>query len=321
MRLKREYVFSKIQRTFSPSNPIFSVLKGYLPSWVTVEPTNLCNLHCEFCSWDKLKRPKGFLSYERFCYLIEQIPTLKRIALFFMGEPFLNTEIFDMISYVERRGIEVTISTNSTLLSKLAYKIVESGLSNLEVCLDGLTQDTLGKYRKGANYSNVALGIKTLCRLRETKPKVILRFLVFRHNEPQVEGVVRLAKDLGVALLRLGLPLLDFNSPCVDLGLVEEWCAKNPEYRRYDERGCLKNQLKNCPSVWTPTITWDGHVLPCCIDVDAKYRLGNVFEQSFKEIYWSDRYSKIRKLMWTKKLPLCKECTLTSKANVELELN
>lgn len=311
-----------IPPTYFPS----AIAQKILPSWIAVEPINLCNLRCPFCSWNSLKRQRGFLSYDNFRYIIATIPSLKGIALFFKGEPLLNKELFQMVSYAESKNIKTAISTNSTLLHERAEAILQSGLSKIQVCLDGLSQETLQQYRKGADCNVVIQGIERLCNLKRQRgsshPRIILRFLVFRHNENEIDDVINLAKNLEVDTLLIGRPLLDFKNPCVNSELAERWLPKTAKYGRYEkiENGyCLKNRVKHCPSVWTPTITWDGEVLPCCIDGDANFSLGNLFDKPFTEIYWSKEYAKRRKLMWSKKLPLCEQCTLTAPkmANIE----
>jgi radical SAM protein with 4Fe4S-binding SPASM domain len=40
-------------------------------------------------------------------------------------------------------------------------------------------------------------------------------------------------------------------------------------------------------------ITWDGLVVPCCFDKDATHQLGNLKNQSFKEVWNNDNYNSL----------------------------
>ena len=52
-----------------------------------------------------------------------------------------------------------------------------------------------------------------------------------------------------------------------------------------------------CKSPWTSTaINWNGDVFPCsCVHTEEKDRMGNIFEQSFKEIWHGEKYVAARK--------------------------
>jgi hypothetical protein len=59
------------------------------------------------------------------------------------GEPFTRKDIFEIINYSAKKGIEVSITTNGHLINKeIANKILESGLKNLNISLDGITSKT-----------------------------------------------------------------------------------------------------------------------------------------------------------------------------------
>lgn len=58
-------------------------------------------------------------------------------------------------------------------------------------------------------------------------------------------------------------------------------------------------------------ITWDGLVVPCCFDKDAEYRLGNLKEQSFREVWHDAEYKKFRAgiLKSRKNIDICANCS------------
>jgi radical SAM protein with 4Fe4S-binding SPASM domain len=58
-------------------------------------------------------------------------------------------------------------------------------------------------------------------------------------------------------------------------------------------------------------VTWDGKIVPCCFDKDAKYELGNVNRSSVAEIWRSEPYTKFRKniLMSRKEIDICTNCS------------
>ena len=73
----------------------------------------------------------------------------------------------------------------------------------------------------------------------------------------------------------------------------------------------LKDKMPTtaCIQVWRNfNVNWDGTVIPCCFDVDKKYVLGNVAEQSVKDIWTSDKFREFRKMQAANKIDMCFNC-------------
>ena len=58
-------------------------------------------------------------------------------------------------------------------------------------------------------------------------------------------------------------------------------------------------------------ITWDGKVVPCCFDKDAKYKLGNLETDTFESIWFSAPYTNFRRsiLKSRNQIDICTNCT------------
>jgi radical SAM protein with 4Fe4S-binding SPASM domain len=58
-------------------------------------------------------------------------------------------------------------------------------------------------------------------------------------------------------------------------------------------------------------ITWDGLVVPCCFDKDAKHQLGDLKTSSFKQIWTSPKYNAFRSsvLRSRSEIDICTNCT------------
>ena len=90
------------------------------------------------------------LSYKTFKNFIDQFGDyLLLIILWDWGEPFLNPDIFKIISYAKTKNILIHSSTNGNVRfsEEKAEELVNSGLDSLIVAVDGATQETYGKYR------------------------------------------------------------------------------------------------------------------------------------------------------------------------------
>jgi radical SAM protein with 4Fe4S-binding SPASM domain len=58
-------------------------------------------------------------------------------------------------------------------------------------------------------------------------------------------------------------------------------------------------------------ITWDGKVVPCCFDKDAKHQLGDLKTQSFRQLWKSKLYQSFRTsiLKSRKEIDICQNCS------------
>ena len=89
---------------------------------------------------------------------------------------------------------------------------------------------------------------------------------------------------------------------------------KYSRYRKlHDGTYEFKNTLPNkCYRMWSScVITWDGLTVPCCFDKDADYRMGDLKEIPFKEVWRGKLYTDFRTKVFTKRkeIDICQNCT------------
>ncbi len=290
-----------------------------LPIALSIEPTTACNLRCPECpsGLRSFTRPTGMLPEELFYKVIDELhPTLSYLTFYFQGEPYLHPKFTDLVKYAHQKRVYTATSTNAHFLTpNNAQKTIESGLDKLIISLDGTSQDTYQQYRIGGKLEKVIEGTKNILhwrkKLKATTPKVVFQFLVVKPNEHQIPEVYALAQSLGVDGVQLktaqiydyeqGSPLI----PTID------------KYSRYAQQSDgtykIKNALDNsCWRMWQScVITWDGKVVPCCFDKDAHYVLGDLQQQTFKEIWQGAAYQEFRQqlLVSRSQIEMCKNCT------------
>ena len=310
---------------FSISSRILLILPDRLlifknPIKIVIEPTNICNLRCPLCltGINSLEREKGFMTYKQFVEIFNTLPNnVRLIELFFMGEPFLNKDIFKMIRYAEDHGKQVKISTNATVIGDMTQDILDSGLSDLWVCLDGATKKTHEEYRVGSNFEDILRNIKKLCSAKKeqrlSKPFITLQFLIMKHNEHEIPQIKQIAKQLGVDHIAYKRITLGTTEDIDQKNRhAEKFLPKNKKYIR-DKNIDIEEQPKPkyiCQWTWMSTILWNGDIIPCCHDPNGELIIGNVFQDGgFQKIYKSKRYKNIRKQILQRQLTICKQCT------------
>lgn len=287
------------------------------PISITIEPTNFCNLKCSQCPSGSglLTREKGNIDFNLLKKIIDEIhEKIIYLTLHFQGEPYLHPNFFELIKYASDKKMFVTVSTNGHFLSKEnSIKTIEAGLDKLIISLDGTTQESYSAYRTGGSFDKVVEGIENIINaeneLKRKNPFIVLQFLVFKHNENEINEIKKLSEKLKINKLELkSAQIYDFENG-------NKLIPSNEKYSRYKKAGekyFIKNELKNkCFRLWeNPVITCDGKVIPCCFDKNAEYKMGDLKENTFNEIWNNKFYKEFRKKILTsrKEVSICKNC-------------
>ena len=265
-----------------------------LPQSLMLEPTRRCNLRCPLCITGRgevVRAPD--LTAARFRTIHDQFEGgCRSMILHNYGEPLLNRELPEMIAYAKAHGSQfATLSTNATLLDDWwCEQLATCGLDEIIVSVDGLTQETYQVYRVGGKLHKVSAGIRRLVqRIRErgSALEVVMQFIVFRHNEHEVDGVFDYGKDLGVHKVAIKVS--------GSASRVAEFRPTNEAYVAVNRSGARSGPL--CDWVFkTLVVNADGEVMPCCwAGHKSEYSMGNVFRQPVAEIWNSERYRTLRR--------------------------
>ena len=98
------------------------ILRPRLPRRLQVEVTGSCNLRCRMCivRYRPTLGRSASMSFATFRRLLDELPDVNEVVLQGIGEPLLAPDIFEMVEYCGRRGLDVGFNTNVTLLNRRA---------------------------------------------------------------------------------------------------------------------------------------------------------------------------------------------------------
>jgi MoaA/NifB/PqqE/SkfB family radical SAM enzyme len=263
---------------------------------------------------------------------IYRLGGLKRVHIT-GGEPLLYNRISLML-FIMRHSFpdaEISLVTNGMLLENFARPVAEAGVNRVSVSVNAADPASFEKVSRvdGSKFEKVKAGVKLLREARDRKPQKIpyitLTAVLNRENFREVEKMLRLGIDTGADAVTY-LALMDF--PFVqdsdrgfaledhefaeflsELEKLQDRARQNRIYLGYTgrlgDRGRLRvgDVYKNvsCYSGYAFAMAWpDGSVRPCC---NCETALGNLHEQSFYQIWNSERAQKIRERM----LKICEQ--------------
>ncbi len=319
------WILTESSVVFKPGRP------WGLPTVLQVEPTSRCNLRCTACPVGSgLGRAAGDMDLPMFQRILDELGAYLFVILFWdWGEPFLNPCAYEMIRAAGRAGIRVVCSTNGQVFAdqEHARRVVESGLDEIVFSVDGITQETYERNRRGGSLDRVLEGIEQVVaekrRLGSDTPLVNFRFIVMKHDEHEIPGLRDFASDLGVDVLTLRkLHFVPGTGTEIEGGSGEKagehGSALVPSETAYrlplisqNGKGPLRVERNPCRNLWNcPTIHWDGTVCSCFMDYEEKRPLGCLRDQSFRAIWYGEPYRRLRRAFREKwqDVPLCKDC-------------
>lgn len=295
-----------------------SIIWG-LPDSVAIEPTTACNLRCPECpsGLRQFSRNTGKMSIDLFKKIIDKsYKHLSFLTLYFQGEPYINKEFLDFVRYANTKKIYTATSTNAHFLDNdTAKETVMSGLDRLIISLDGVTQDVYEQYRIEGKLNKVIEGTKNVVKwkteLKSKTPHIIFQFLVVRPNEHQINQARDLADELGVDEIKFKTAqIYNYKSGHALMPSIEKYSR----YKKGVNGGyTLKNKMGN--HCWrmthSPVITWDGLMVPCCFDKDAKHRMGDASQDDISTIWSGEKYKSFRKGLTNSRssIDICTNCS------------
>lgn len=297
------------------------------PSRLQIEIITRCNLACIMCPrtvglkqvHKNTSRDVWFqqMGIDQFRAIVQRFPHAQIVSLHGIGEPLMHPHIYEMVEIGAQLGMQVGFTTNGTLLSEPACtRLLDAGIANLIISLDGATAATYEAIRVHARFDTIITNIRTLMEIRyarhQTKPKVTLAMVVSRRNSRETSFLVKLAHTLGVddVLLSPVLPA----EPGAELLMCSttEWTEATQEARaaayslgiRLHVRGGGESvsggpkstkMTHRCLAPWFETVvTLNGDVMPCCNIHHPVFSMGNTFDKEFIKIWNGEKYRSFR---------------------------
>lgn len=261
------------------------------PSTFFIETVLACNLQCPECAigGEITSRTKKIMSFEDFQSLADKISGYCQYLLLHMwGEPTMNKDIFKMISYAAQFA-RVNISTNALLLDELRAKaLIDSGVSDLIVSIDGVSQEVYEKYRVGGKVARAFDALRMLAdynRQSGNNVNIMPQFIVFAHNKHEMKDFSEICQQLQIQPFFKAPYIRNEDSP---------FKASNiSQYQRqtYDTQDSLIQAISSCGDPRNVmTIDVHGNAILCCHDYDASMNYGNLFINSVDDIWYSPEY-------------------------------
>jgi MoaA/NifB/PqqE/SkfB family radical SAM enzyme len=278
------------------------------PRGIRLEAATVCQLKCPSCETAQgithEKLGSGFLKLKDFEKLVDENTWVSTIELSNWGEIFLNPDLSDIIQYAYENNVALRASNGvnlNTVKEKILEDLVKYKFRHLTCSIDGASSETYSIYRQGGNFEKVIQNIKKInhykALYRSEFPILTWQFVVFGHNEHEIDTMQLIAKDLNMNV-RLKLSWDEKFSSIKNEELVRKkiklGVASRSEY--LEKYGVTYLQKRICSQLWkNPQINWDGKILGCCYNYWGDF--GNAFESGLKDGLNNEKISYARQML------------------------
>ena len=264
------------------------------PFIVFVDPASSCNFKCTFCPTGhrdmiaETGRFQGVMKFDVFQKIVDDLgefdKPIKVLRMYKDGEPFLNKRLADMVAYAKRsKHVEyIDTTTNGTFLSPdRVGPVLEAGIDKINISVDGMTEETY------VQFTGFKFDFK----------KFVDNVKWLYANKGNCEIVVKIPGELITEAQRQEF-FDTFGDHC-DRIFVENFAPCWPEFDIEKHTGVKISKgiyqqdigdTDTCPYIFYGySVNADGLVSSCFLDWGRKLIIGDVRQQSMKEIWNSER--------------------------------
>lgn len=250
-----------------------------------------CPLDCHYCPQKMLiteyTRRYGKenlqMRFEDFETILSRLIPGAGIAFTGMSEPFMNPDCAKMIRMAADKGFKITLATTLVGMKLEDFELIKD-IPFDNFILHIPDQENNSKFRFSAEYK------KVLDRVLESG--IVTRYSC--HGTVHSEVADKLNKEISI------------NSSMMNR-------AGNLDHE--DLATCERKGRIICNSLpgWVPEVLPNGTVLLCCQDYGMKHILGNLIQQTWREIVCGEEYIRIEEGMREDDdTILCRKCVLAS---------
>lgn len=260
-----------------------TVLQSY-PRRLVLELTNACNLNCVMCGRNAADFKPTVFDMEVFKSFEPIMDSIEEVTLMGWGEPTIHPHFIEMLEIIDRHSARKYFCTNGMNLKKIKNAIFDYHVDVFAVSLDGATDETNDRIRRGSKISVVTEELKDIVRIKKERglkyPWINFVFCAMQSNIRELPDLVRLAAEIGIDEVKV-VYLTVFEASLMnetlwghedvvketfeeairvgdELGIV----LKLPHYVGEDEAG--EKLHKDCFVTWRDFFLGsDGYVRPC----------------------------------------------------------
>lgn len=282
---------------------------------VYVEISNICNLQCSFCP--EVERSKQVMTPVFFRQVLTQVaPMTDEVCLHLMGEPLGHPDLAEIIAICAELNTPVNMTTNGLLLhGERRELMLQPIVRQLNVSVHSFEANFRGR--------DVTPYMEKLFRFTRDasrlRPDLYINYRLWDlADDGGLTPENAKIRALIEAEFQVSMASMDIN-PRRKKGYL----LAGRVYLNFDSRfewptlaAPVRGTRGTCHGLSSHIgIHADGTVVPCCLDKEAKLKLGDLSQTSLSEILTGDRATAMRDGFAANQLieDMCQRCTFITR--------
>lgn len=255
--------------------PRLSIVKEY-PIHIDIELSNRCQLNCPMCF--RFHRPvvnQGDMEFDTFKRIVDEISgKIYSIKFTGRGEPLMNNKFSKFMEYLKSKKFqEIAIITNGQFIEEdIIYSMIDNGMDRVAFSIDGLKAE-YEKIRQPLKYDDIFAAVRKMYKIRFENKK----------SRPFIR------------IQAVETSILD------EKYFLKTWAPISDEvlflkYKDYSEQASQRERFAyRCPILYQRMMVHYNGVVPMCINDEYEEAvMGNVLENSIKQIWAGRSFKEVR---------------------------
>ena len=314
-------------------------LKGrrIAPIYTDMGITQTCNIACKYCIYavPEKRNPKTIPTDSLIRFLKDAAEIgMKAVGFLGDGEPMIHPGVYDATIAGAEAGLDMAVATNGLIMKASRIKDFLSALTWIRFHISAANPETYASIMgtKQDNYKvlmrnlEACVGIKEKYNLNVT---IGLQMILIPECTREIVPLAKLGRDLGVDYTVIKqcsqITGIEQKSIIEDYTMLEPLFREAESYSNDNYSVIIKrtkmtsqnekkyNQCFGCE--FLPQISGNGDVYNCAnFFGDNRFLVGNIVEQSFKDIVSSDRYLEVMKKV-KNEIDVHRQCAIGCRQN------
>lgn len=267
--------------------------------YAMIENTTICGANCIMCPRKEFSHKIENMPFETYKKIIDELVSggCRKIGIIGFGDSLCDNELEKKLDYVKTVCPDMYISTINTghLLNDKNRRIVNKYIDIIKFSMYGFTKKTYESVHRGSLvYEEVKNNIDVFLEENagESGVYTIMTYLVMPQNQNEMEEWKQY-----------------YETKCnrIDIWKPHNWGGGKTCPQLPVDKICKR--VMECNDI---QICTDGSVLPCCFDFNRKLNLGNIKNESLKDILFGEKLKALQNAFLFGKISdssyICKNC-------------
>lgn len=293
-------------------------VKKVYPIYIELSPSGACNHRCVFCALDYVGYKPIFLETARLKRVLTEMGErgVKSVMMGGEGESLLHPQIIELTNHAHQSGLDVSFTTNGVLLSDEFLREALPAVTWLKISLNAGSPEIYHQIHrtKPEDFNKVLENLKKAVQIKKEKNincAIGAQMVLLPENAHEVISLAKLFRDIGLDYFvikpysqhKFSLTKQYQNiryEPYLKLG--EELRALSDEnfnavfrdqtMKKWDQP-VRPYQTCYATSFFWAYLMANGDLYSCSAFIgDERFKCGNINNQSFSEIWESERRKK-----------------------------